>query len=76
MCVAVDEDGNVLASRDPSGGASAWHATHLQNDRFTGISCPSTTLCVASVVDGFRDQLPSDFLELWQVIESSRQGRA
>jgi hypothetical protein len=28
---------------------------------------------VASVVEGFRDQLPSDFLELWQLIQSSRR---
>lgn len=59
LCVAVDAVGNVITSASPTGGESAWTVARV--DRSTtqnntdnagsvlvrGISCPSTTLCVA-----------------------------
>ena len=59
LCVAVDAAGNVITSQSPTGGGSAWAVTRV--DRSTtqnntdnagsvlvrGVSCPSTTLCVA-----------------------------
>lgn len=54
LCVAIELDGNVLTSTDPTGGAAAWTATHVDatnlNDDsnvLEDISCPSTSLCVA-----------------------------
>ena len=48
LCFAVNDAGNLLFSRDPSGGRTAWKAFgigHLAG--LTGISCPSKELCVA-----------------------------
>jgi hypothetical protein len=55
LCVAVDADGNVLSSTNPTAGASAWRVASL-GARFhsasiaPSISCPSTSLCVISLV--------------------------
>jgi hypothetical protein len=57
FCVAVNSGGDVSVSTDPTGGASKWSTSHVDNAEgglteataeFTGISCPSTELCVAS----------------------------
>jgi hypothetical protein len=64
LCVAVDQGGNDLVTRDPGAGASAWTVSHIDpgtdlGDGFfdgydlTDVSCPSTQLCVA-VDDGGR----------------------
>jgi hypothetical protein len=45
LCVAVDRAGNALTSTDPTGGASAWSGTYV-NDFLQGVSCPSASLCV------------------------------
>lgn len=59
LCVAVDSDGNVVTSSDPTGGPAAWTVTNVDSVRLStvdssnaliGISCPDTNLCVA--VDG------------------------
>ncbi len=59
LCVAVDAAGNVIASQDPSGGVSSWAVARVDTSKtqnntdnagsvlVRGISCPSTTLCVA-----------------------------
>jgi hypothetical protein len=60
LCVAVDNGGSdVLTSTDPTGGAGAWNTVTLSisgpESRFFGVSsvsCPSTTLCVATGGDG------------------------
>jgi len=56
FCVAVDNHGDVIFSKKPSGGAKYW-SKPVQVDTtaaagggpagFAGISCPSTKLCVA-----------------------------
>ncbi|HTW07904.1 MAG TPA: hypothetical protein VME46_10355 [Acidimicrobiales bacterium] len=48
LCVAVDQDGDVVTSTDPTGGASAWTTTHVDDNTFSAISCPSTGLCVTA----------------------------
>jgi hypothetical protein len=59
LCVAVDANGNVLTSTAPAGGAKAWSKPFRVDSSsaigggyagLVGISCPTTTLCVA--VDG------------------------
>lgn len=59
LCVVVDALGDVLTSVNPTGGAGAWtkplriDATTVAGGAsagLTGVSCPTTTLCVA--VDG------------------------
>ena len=49
LCVATDSAGNVATSTNPTGGASAWTTTRV-DDAYAvhGISCPTTSLCVAT----------------------------
>jgi hypothetical protein len=51
LCVAVGYEGSVYASTDPSGGASAWSVTDVNEGpgaaHLTAVSCPSVSLCVA-----------------------------
>ncbi|MDT7582429.1 MAG: hypothetical protein QOK35_3752, partial [Pseudonocardiales bacterium] len=56
LCLAGDQHGNVVASNNPAGGSPAWHLTDLDTSTTTnslfGVSCPSSTLCVAADNDG------------------------
>ncbi len=48
FCVAVDSQGYVMASSNPTGDASAWTSTNIDGTReIYGISCPSSTFCAA-----------------------------
>ena len=52
LCVVVGFEGGVLVSTDPTGGTSAWSMTnvnvaHDNAIHLTGVSCPTTSLCVA-----------------------------
>ncbi len=55
LCVAGDNDGNLFSSTDPGSGASAWTSveadrespTSTQGWEIYGVSCVSSTLCVA-----------------------------
>jgi hypothetical protein len=46
LCVAVDLFGSALTSTNPTGGASAWTVTPIDN-YLQGVSCPLVSLCVA-----------------------------
>jgi hypothetical protein len=64
LCVATDDDASVVTSTDPTGGASAWTRSTIDNQvsescvkygdepcppaSFSGVSCPSSALCVAA----------------------------
>lgn len=64
LCVAVDNAGDVFTSSQPTGGAGTWTGAHIETPvcnspvpggtcgGFTGISCPSTSLCVAVDIQG------------------------
>jgi hypothetical protein len=53
LCVVGDSGGDIFTSDNASGGAGAWHEQHVPvNGGFTGISCPTTQLCVAATTDG------------------------
>ena len=46
----MDASGNVVTSSNPAGGATAWTLTNAGVDAFnyvSGVSCPSSGLCVA-----------------------------
>ena len=47
--MAADNEGRILTSRDPTeGGAATWSIAQIDRDNeISGISCPSTRLCVA-----------------------------
>lgn len=52
LCLAVDDDGNVLISSSPGGGASAWRTRHIAAPSSQGgfgtaseVSCPSRSFC-------------------------------
>jgi hypothetical protein len=50
-CVASDDNGDLIATNDPAGGASAWSAAHVDGvNQLNSVSCATTGLCVA--VDG------------------------
>ena len=51
FCVATDDDGHVLTTRHPFGGASAWTVTDAGFVAYS-LSCPATTLCVAGASGG------------------------
>ncbi|HSC20483.1 MAG TPA: hypothetical protein VLC07_02030 [Solirubrobacterales bacterium] len=61
LCAAVDNNGDVLTSTDPTGGAGAWTFTNLApfpgidetaaNAMF-GVSCDSATLCAIAGSEG------------------------
>ena len=53
FCLAVDEEGDVLASRDPAGGASKWYSTDVDGTNLIGwVACASSSLCVALDYEG------------------------
>jgi hypothetical protein len=56
LCVAVDDNGNVVTSTDPVAGPSAWTLstvdTASQVNQLTAVSCPSSGLCVATDAAG------------------------
>jgi hypothetical protein len=54
LCVAVDDNGNVATSTNPTGGAGDWTITNLDGTVvLNGVSCaPSTTSCVVVGSDG------------------------
>lgn len=47
LCVAVDNNGDVVTSTNPTGGAADWTVTYLEPAALTGLSCPTSGLCVA-----------------------------
>jgi hypothetical protein len=52
LCVAVSNEGFAYVSTDPTGGASAWSTSDLNeasggDTHLNSVSCPSTSLCVA-----------------------------
>lgn len=57
LCIGVDDYGDVITSTNPSGGAAAWRLTNVDSNNeaiangvgvaLNGVSCPSSTLCVA-----------------------------
>jgi hypothetical protein len=48
FCAAVDGNGQVVTSTDPTGGSDAWTITTLDGSvRFESVSCPSAGFCVA-----------------------------
>ena len=58
LCVAVDSDGNVVTSTNPTGGTSAWKMANPDGTNFlTAVSCPTASECVA--VDGSGNTLIS-----------------
>lgn len=47
--MAGDSTGDILTSTDPAAGANAWTKTTVDPEAFiTAVSCPSTSLCVAT----------------------------
>ena len=47
VCVAVDDNGNVVTSTDPSGDLSAWRVTSVAPGvDLLGIACPTANFCV------------------------------
>ncbi len=48
LCVAVDGQGNVVSSINPSGGPAAWQSAHVDSRAgLVAISCAPSKLCVA-----------------------------
>ncbi len=51
LCVAVTDQGFIYSSTQPTGPASAWRVTPIEegggNTHLEGVSCPTASLCVA-----------------------------
>jgi hypothetical protein len=48
LCVAGDDDGNMLTSTNPFRHGSSWSLRHVDGGRpILGLSCPSVSLCIA-----------------------------
>src|ERR1700733_13452834 len=48
LCVAVDDEGNVLTSSAPTGTAQAWQSERVCGvGGFTAVSCPNAQFCAA-----------------------------
>jgi hypothetical protein len=53
LCVAVDANGSVLTSTDPTGGVGAWTIAAVDApNSLNAVSCPTTTFCVAVDSEG------------------------
>lgn len=50
LCVAADNEGDVVTTTEPTGGASAWTPIKVDGPTsdLSAVSCPSTTLCVVA----------------------------
>lgn len=48
LCVAVDDRGNALSSRDPFASSGTWSTAQLGHFGLNAVSCPSESLCVVS----------------------------
>jgi hypothetical protein len=49
FCAAVNQNGDVVTSANPSGGAGTWSTTSLVSDQgLDNISCPTAGFCAAS----------------------------
>lgn len=52
-CVEGDQDGDVLTSTNPAGGAGTWSRANVENIiSILGVSCPAVSLCVAGDQEG------------------------
>jgi hypothetical protein len=48
LCVAVDQEGNAIATTNPTSTTPMWTSASIDGSLdLTGVSCPSTGLCVA-----------------------------
>lgn len=53
MCVAADNNGNILSSAAPTGGAGAWHVVNVNGPyRLTASACPTQSLCLVGDESG------------------------
>ena len=53
LCFALDSEGNRLATSEPTGAPSAWHAAAVDpGNAIYASSCPSASLCVAGDLAG------------------------
>ena len=76
FCVAIDS-GNVVTSRNPTGGAAAWAMANVDSSNdVQGVSCPTINLCVA--VDHFSNVVtstnPTGQVPTWTVTNLSGIG--
>ncbi len=46
LCLAIDGQGNVLSSTDPTGGTHAWKTTRLASGGLDGVLCQSPSFCL------------------------------
>ncbi|HEX3325504.1 MAG TPA: carboxypeptidase regulatory-like domain-containing protein, partial [Actinomycetota bacterium] len=73
LCVAVDEDGNILSSTDPTGGIEDWDIASVFPGQTLGdISCASASLCVAVGEEGriFSSTEPAEGATAWDAVET------
>jgi hypothetical protein len=73
LCVAVDLAGDVITSTNPTGGASAWTATRIDEAKdLESISCPTTAFCAATDFSGniFTSTNPTGGASAWHGVNT------
>ena len=73
QCVAGDDNGDLLVTDDPGGGASAWSAAHVDGaNLLDSVSCVASGLCLA--VDGvgnvFASAQPDGSRQSWTATQN------
>jgi hypothetical protein len=72
-CVASDDNGDLIASDDPEGGASAWRTAHVDGiNQLNSVSCAATGLCVAAdgVGNVFASTAPNGTKASWRATDN------
>jgi hypothetical protein len=76
LCVAIDPEGNVVTSSDPTGGAAFWHLKNIEpagsDSPALGIICPTLSWCIAAVGGStlFVSHDPADHDSTWQPVST------
>jgi hypothetical protein len=67
LCIAVDSDGKVVSSSDPSGGRNAWTSVSVNpGNSLITVSCPTVSFCAAlSYTDVFTSNDPVGGASAW-----------
>lgn len=72
LCVAVDNDGQVVSSANPGGGAKSWTIAPLHGSpTLTSVSCPSASLCVIAGSKRFYSTSPLRGASAWHPVGSA-----
>ncbi len=66
LCVAVDDQSDVVTSGNPTGGAATWSRTHWPSAALSGVTCRSARLCITWGSKGIESSIdPAGGADAW-----------